>query len=155
MQDSRKPYAALRDRQRRFLLCFEACASITQAARWAKVTRQAHYEWMDDPAYVQAFRYAEPRAQRTLEDEAVRRAREGTRRAVRYKGKIVGWEMEFSDVLMNTLLKADPKFRERVEHTGTIELDVAQRIRDRRAKLLEINKPALNGQTDARSKLEP
>ena len=113
------------------------------------MTRQAHYEWMDDPAYVQAFRYAEPRAQRTLEDEAVRRAREGTRRAVRYKGKIVGWEMEFSDVLMNTLLKADPKFRERVEHTGTIEVDVAQRIRDRRAKLLEINKPALNGQTDA------
>ena len=112
-------YKNLRHTQRRFLRCFEACASITVAARWAKICRQMHYDWMEeDPDYVAAFALAEPRAQRTLEDEAVRRAHQGVRRAVRYKGKVVGYETEHSDTLMNTLLKASPKFRERVEVTG-------------------------------------
>lgn len=80
-----------------------------------------HYDWMeDDPEYKAAFESAEPRARRTLEDEAVRRAHHGIKKVVRYKGKIVGFDIEFSDVLMNTLLKRDPKFRERIsaELTG-------------------------------------
>jgi hypothetical protein len=115
------PYANLRPTQRRFLLCFEACASVTVAARWAKLARQNHYDWLEqDPAYAECFARAEPRANRTLEDEAVRRAHQGLRRDVRYKGKVVGHEMEYSDTLMNTLLKATPKFRDKLDLGGSV-----------------------------------
>jgi len=51
-----------------------------------------------------------------LEDEAVRRAREGVRRPVRYKGKIVGYETDYSDQLLVFLLKnwAPDKYREQL-----------------------------------------
>jgi len=70
---------------------------------------------MDSGVYSDAFARAEKVAGRTLEDEAVRRAHEGLRKAVRYKGKIVGWEYEYSDALMQTLLRGNlpEKFRER------------------------------------------
>ncbi len=87
-------------------MCFEACASLTQAARWAKIVRQNHYNWMEDSAeYRAAFEVAEVRANRTLEDEAVRRAHEGVKKAIRYKGKVVGTDTEYSDTLMTFLLK--------------------------------------------------
>ena len=97
--------------QSRFLKCFEACASVTQAARWTKITRAAHYLWMKESrAYSDAFADSERVAARTLEDEAVRRAHQGLRKAVWYKGRIVGYETEFSDTLMALLLKgAMPK----------------------------------------------
>ena len=116
-------YENLRPLQRRFLRCFEACASVTQSARWAKCSRQMHYDWLEaDEAYRRAFTEAEPRAHRALEDEAVRRAHQGVRKAIRYKGKIVGYETEFSDQLLITLLKTSPKFRDRseVKHSGEI-----------------------------------
>jgi hypothetical protein len=82
-----------------------------------------HYDWLGaDPAYAAAYAEAEPRAQQTLEDEAVRRAHQGLRRAVRYKGKIVGYETEYSDTLMNTLLKASPKFRDKLDLGGTVQV---------------------------------
>ncbi len=105
--------------QRRFLAAFSASASITKAARWAKIHRHNHYLWMDDnPEYVKAFQQAEVRAARALEDEAVRRAHDGLRKAVRYKGRIVGFETEYSDSLLLALLKAfaPEKYRERSDH---------------------------------------
>lgn len=98
------------------MAAFSACASIVQAARWAKLSRNAHYNWLkEDPTYPQRFKEAVVAASRALEDEAVRRAREGLRRAVRYKGKVVGYETEYSDTLLLALLKANApeKFVER------------------------------------------
>jgi hypothetical protein len=109
-------------RQKRFLACFEVAASVQLAAKWAGVSRQAHYLWLnEDPDYPERFRLAESRAARALEDEAVRRAKQGTIKAIRYKGRIVGHELEYSDTLMVQLLKANnpKKFLERstVAHT--------------------------------------
>ena len=117
------PNLTLTPKQIRFLRCFEACASVTQAARWAKINKRTHYDWLEASSeYKRAFEAAEPVAARTLEDEAVRRAREGVRKAVWHKGKIVGYQTEFSDSLMQTLLKGTnpKKFRENssVELTG-------------------------------------
>jgi hypothetical protein len=104
--------------QRRFLAAFSACASITKASRWAKICRHNHYLWMDQPEYVKAFAEAELRAVRTLEDEAVRRAHDGITKTIRYKGRIVGYEKEYSDSLLLALLKAGApeKYRERSDH---------------------------------------
>ena len=106
--------------QKRFLAAFSASASLTQAARWAKLSRQAHYNWMkEDPTYPERFADAKEKAARTLEDEAVRRAHAGLRRDVRYKGRVVGHETEYSDTLMLALLKANApeKFRDRSDTT--------------------------------------
>lgn len=105
-------------KQRRFLAAFSACGSLTQAARWAKIHRQTHYDWLDnDPSYRPAFEKAERRAARSLEDEAVRRAHDGVRKAIRYKGRVVGYETEFSDTLLTILLKGNnpEKFKDRTD----------------------------------------
>lgn len=61
-----------------------------RAARAAKVARVQHYVWLDqDETYPARFREAMRVAIRTLEDEAVRRAYEGERKLVNYKGKPV------------------------------------------------------------------
>lgn len=129
--------------QRRFLAAFSACGSIIQAARWAKISRATHYFWMQNtPEYPAAFEESEIRAMRSLEDEAVRRAHQGIRKAVRYKGKIVGYETEFSDQLLQFLLKGGnrQKFGDRaaLEHSapggGPIEVSIGDSAR---AKILD------------------
>lgn len=109
--------------QKRFLAAFSVAGSIVIASRWSKVHRQSHYNWMrDDATYPPRFEAAEKAASRSLEDEAVRRAAHGLKKAVWYKGKVVGYETEFSDSLLLALLKGNnpEKFRERAtfEHTG-------------------------------------
>jgi hypothetical protein len=85
----------------------------------------------EDPAYRPRFLEAEKRAARGLEDEAVRRAREGVRKLVLYKGKPVYvhgeplYETEYSDRLLERLLEAnDPeRFRRNVQQTNINEVD--------------------------------
>jgi len=121
--------------QKRFLACFEACGSIIKACRWAKISRQNHYEWMQEVAgYKQAFDQARERAMDLLEGEAVRRAHDGVTKAVRYKGKVVGFDSEYSDALLIFLLKGGKpdRYRERFEHTGKdggpITVDMAREL---------------------------
>lgn len=97
-----------------------------RAARWAKLNRASHYNWMrEDESYKERFREAEVTAARTLEDEAVRRAHEGLRKAVRYKGRIVGYETEYSDTLLLALLKGNnpDKFKDRSSFDGKVQVD--------------------------------
>jgi hypothetical protein len=52
-------------------------------------------------------------------------AHEGLRKPVWYKGKIVGYETEYSDTLLLAVLKANnpDKFRDRLEQTNLLDLD--------------------------------
>jgi hypothetical protein len=86
----------------------------------------AHYQWLrDDPTYPERFREAQQIAVRVLEDEAVRRAFEGDKKLVTYKGKPVRingeylYEVVRSDNLLMFLLKAhDPKrFGDKIKTT--------------------------------------
>lgn len=108
-------YKTLHPTQRRFLAAYEACGSLTQAARWAKIHRSNHYAWLGNPEYAAAFPVADMRSARALEDEAIKRARDGIRKAVWYKGKIVGYETVLDNTLLLALLKAGnpEKFRDR------------------------------------------
>lgn len=109
--------------QKRFLNCFSVCARVGLASRWAHLSPFAHKNWMrEDPTYPARFALALRDASRCIEDEAVRRAVEGIRKPVRYKGRIVGHVQEYSDTLLLALLRAyEPeRFHERssVEHSG-------------------------------------
>jgi hypothetical protein len=84
-----------------------------------------------DPTYPRRFREAEVQADRALEDEAVRRAREGIRKPVLHRGKQVYVQGEplftnqYSDSLLIFLLKAcnPERFRERMEQTNLLDID--------------------------------
>lgn len=122
MADSSSVYEGLHPTKRKFLAAFEECGSLIRASRWAKISRQNHWKWMhEDPLYPAAFAEAERRSVWSLKDEAVRRAREGLRRAKWHKGKIVGYETEFSDTLLIQMLKAraPEEFRERIDQRLT------------------------------------
>jgi hypothetical protein len=99
--------------QKRFLQTFAITCSVQKASRLAKVCTQTHYDWLrQDPTYSARFRQARIWAAQTLEDEAVRRAIEGVRRPLLYKGKQVyiqgqaQYRIEYSDRLLMRLLEA-------------------------------------------------
>lgn len=82
------PMPTVIDKQPIFLAAYGATASITKAAEAAKVTRTMHYKWMaEDPTYPARFDMARKEAAQILEDEAVRRGREGVTKAVIYQGQ--------------------------------------------------------------------
>jgi len=71
-----------------FLAAFRLTASVTKAAKAAKLDRSLHYRWLkEDPAYAPAFAEAAAEAAQLLEDEAVRRAYEGVEEPLVYKGE--------------------------------------------------------------------
>lgn len=74
-------------KQTAFLAAFRITASITAAAAACKIERQLHYRWLAEPEYVTAFAQAKEEAAQTLEDEAVRRAKEGVEEPVIWKGE--------------------------------------------------------------------
>lgn len=110
------------DRQARFLMAFMRLGRVTKAAEEAKISRETHYDWMrSDPTYAAEFRKAEEVVTGQMEDEAYRRAVEGTLKPVTIAGVRVDVN-EFSDTLLIFLLKArrPDKYREHFshEHTG-------------------------------------
>lgn len=112
-----KPF--LKPKQSAFLKAFAETANLTRAAKAAKIDRAMHYRWLDgDELYKTAFAEARKLANQTLEDEAVRRAREGTIRPVFYQGELCGEYFEYSDTLLMFLLRSlEPeKYRENVSH---------------------------------------
>ena len=98
--------------QSHFLAAFGGMGDINKASRAAKIGRTTHYWWLKtDPTYPARFEEARQRAIGTLADEAVRRARDGFKRLVLYKGKPIRvggewvYETGYSDGLLQFLLK--------------------------------------------------
>jgi len=60
-----------------------------------------------DPDFAKLMEEAMEEAVLNLEGEAYRRAKEGVRKPVYYKGAVVGHQQEYSDTLMVTLLKGN------------------------------------------------
>ena len=105
-------------RKAAFLAAFVQSCSITRSAAAAGVCREMHYEWLDtDRKYRAAFDLAREKAGDILEDEAVRRAHQGTLKPVYYVGQLCGAIREYSDGLLQMLLKgARPeRYREKVD----------------------------------------
>ncbi len=112
---------AQKRRQAAFLEAYITCATITHAARMAKIAKQTHYDWIAvDKEYQLAFAEAEIAATDTLIQEARRRAVQGVSEPVFYKGKEIKTVQKYSDALLMFLLKgALPEvFRERYEISG-------------------------------------
>lgn len=108
-----------------FLEAFADCGNISRACEVADVDRRTFYRRRDaDKQFAADVREADKIATGRLEDEAWRRAHDGTERPVFGSGGAgigsvqVGTVREYSDTLLIFLLKArrPKKYRERIEH---------------------------------------
>ncbi len=122
----------LRPKQRAFLAAYAECGCIRYAARMAKCSRSAHYKWMQDAAYAEAFAEAREEACDVLESEARRRAVTGVPKPVYYKGKICGTVREYSDTLLIFLMKGamPEKYRDNYRAERTTPNDLAERMEE-------------------------
>lgn len=105
-------------KQADFLEKLEEYASVTRAAKVSKVPRRTIYQWIEDDAnFKKKYDSSCAIAISSLEDEAVRRAYEGTVRPVFQGGKSVGKIREYSDTLLIVLLKAraPEKYKDRFQ----------------------------------------
>ena len=97
-----------------FISAFAKCGFVNQAAKISKVHRSTHYAWMkNDQDYAERFEEAKQEYIEILEFECDRRAVEGVKEPVFYKGKIVGHQVKYSDnLLMFRLKKLNPSYRD-------------------------------------------
>lgn len=114
------PQSQAEAKARAFLAAYRETASITKAAAAAKIDRTMHYRWLQNAAYKKAFAAAQDVAAQILEDEAVRRATEGTLEPVFYQGIKCGAVRRYSDGLMQFLLRGfrPQKYSSKAEITG-------------------------------------
>ena len=101
-----------------FLSFLAETAHVSKSAKAAGASRQAFYQLRQrDSTFAQSWGEALSMGADLLEEEAIRRARDGWEQPVFYKGVAVGTVRKFSDVLLIFLLKgAKPeKYRERQE----------------------------------------
>lgn len=106
--------------QNRLLEQFEKTGQLLHSLDTCKVPRTSHYDWLKtDPVYAERFANAKQRICDIMEEEAKRRAIQGTKKPVFHKGEIVGHINEYSDLLLIFLMKANmpEKYRERLEHS--------------------------------------
>lgn len=106
------------DRKALFLDALRECANVTVAARSVGISPGTVYNHRkDDPLFAERFQEALDEAVDMLEYEAHRRAFEGTKEPVFYKGGECGTITKYSDGLAQFLLKAHrpDKYRERSE----------------------------------------
>jgi hypothetical protein len=127
----------LQHKKRAFLVAYSECGNISQAAKLAGIDRTNHYQWLDnDPDYPELFKAADEAAGDKLEQEARRRAVEGTNKPIFYKGEVCGTVTEYSDILLMFLLKGvrPDKFAERIKQDVNVKTDLAEQLRAARER---------------------
>lgn len=105
----------------KFLTILRATCNVAEAARTCGISRRCAYDHRAaDPDFAAAWDEAEQEAADALEREAWRRGVEGTDKPVVYQGVITATYKEYSDRMLEILLKAHrpDKFVERQELTG-------------------------------------
>jgi len=116
------PRHRLTDRARaRFIEQLRQTANVSEAARSIDFSRQRMYDIRDsDEAFALEWDGAVQEAIDALEREAWRRAVEGTDKPVTYQGEITDTFKEYSDRMLELLLRAHrpEKYKERRELSG-------------------------------------
>jgi len=121
----------LSDNQRAFLVAYGETGNITEACKIAGISNGATHLWRKfDATFIAAFAIAKEAAADRLEQEAWRRAVNGTDKPVFYKGTKCGNIRDYSDTLLIFLLKGirPDKYRETwqggVGYAGPVEVNV-------------------------------
>ena len=115
------------EKEAEFLARLRDTANVTRSCEECGLTRSSVYEWReDDKDFADAWDKAVDIGSDALEDEAIRRAHQGTLKPVFHQGQECGAIREYSDTLMIFMLKArrPERFRERssVDLSGGLDL---------------------------------
>jgi len=117
--------AAVKARRRAaFLEGLRQAASVTKACAVSGLPYSTAYAWRAaDEAFAVDWDAAVEQGTDRIEDEAVRRAVDGVQRPIYQGGKLVGHETQFSDRLVELMLKArrPDKFKDRT----AVEIDAS------------------------------
>ena len=109
------------EKRAEFLSALSSTGNVSEACRLTGVARNSMYLWkQSDPAFAEEWAKHLAAGAELLEDEAIRRAREGWDEPVYYQGEVCGTVRKYSDTLLIFLLKGQMKERygDRVAHTG-------------------------------------
>lgn len=122
--------------------------SVSSAARRAGVCRKTVYRYRDQQDdFRKSWDDAVEDGTDRLEDEALRRAMEGTDKPVYQGGVNVGTIREYSDTLAIFLLKArrPEKFRDNVDikHSGRVQLDFTDIVKRSAEAVIEPLEPTI------------
>ena len=117
--------------RRRFLAALADSGNVTVACEAAHLSRAAMYQWREgDASFAAEWDAALERGLDSLEDELMRRAKDGTLRPVYQGGELVGHVREYSDTLGIFLLKSRRRHiygdRRELDVTGSIAHQVAR-----------------------------
>jgi hypothetical protein len=140
------------------LAAYRMSGNVSFACEAGDIGRRTFYHWLDDdPEFSLAALEARDDAADSLEQEAWRRAYQGTLKPVYQGGKHVGDIREYDTTLTIFLLKAlrPAKFRERFDATLTVDTGLPQPsdqpADDTHARLLE-NLRSARGAIEATSR---
>jgi hypothetical protein len=119
------------EKREAFLTALAESGNVAEASRQTGIARNALYLWKKDDAEFSAeWEAALVAGGEHLEEEAIRRARNGWDEPAWYKGEQIGTVRKYSDTLLIFLLKGltPEKYgdRQRVELFGS--LDLAERL---------------------------
>ena len=106
------------EKRQKFLDALAQTCNITRACEISGIGRASIYEWRNENQdFAKGWKSALDMGADMLEDEAVRRAKDGVEKPIYQGGKLVGHVQEYSDTLLIFLLKgARPeKYRDRVQ----------------------------------------
>ena len=117
------------EKETAFLAALAETCNVTRACKAVGVNRNTAYDWRDrDPEFAKRWDRARAIGADALEDEAMRRAKEGLLEPVFHQGRAIGTIRKYSDTLTIFLLKgAKPeKYAERskVEASGSMTVIV-------------------------------
>ena len=134
--------------RKRFLAAIADSGNITAACEAARLSRAAMYAWRaDDPSFAAEWDAALELGLDSLEDELMRRAKDGTLRPVFQGGELVGHIREYSDTLGIFMLKSRRRHvygdRQFIEQRISLEAKItAMSPEERRQRLIELQAKA-------------
>lgn len=102
--------------KQRYLKGVATWGTVTAGCKEAKTTRATVFDWRSsDPEFVQAEEQAHDALVDSMEAEAYRRSVKGVQRPVYQAGVLAGYVTEYSDLLLQLLLRANrpEKYREK------------------------------------------
>jgi hypothetical protein len=109
------------EKEAAFLETLAESANVTKSCEINGIARRSAYEWREkDPDFAKRWDEAINLGVDALEDEAVRRGRDGVDEPVFYQGQVCGMIRRYSDTMLIVSLKArrPEKYSERFQHTG-------------------------------------
>lgn len=127
-----------REAREKFLAALAQGASISGAANSSGFPRSTAYDLRnEDEDFAKAWDEAVEAGTDALEDEAVRRAKDGVSKPVFYKGMACGEIQEYSDSLLMFTLRArrPEKYRENVKLEVGGLADLAERLQRAKERL--------------------